>query len=428
MVGRLNEMTYFNGVEESVDEVAKHLDDLGGPHSYNHYAAGWAVAGDTPFTWTKQVASSFGGTRNPMIVHWPKRVSARGEVRTQFHHVVDIAPTILEAAGLPEPKTVDGVAQQPMQGVAMEYSFDDAAAKSRHTTQYFEIFGNRAIYHDGWLAGTVHRAPWELKPRQPLAQDRWELFDTTKDFSLTDGLAAKLPQKLAELEGLFMKEAADNHVLPIDDRSTERMVARLVGRPDVMQGRTSLTLYEGMTGLTENVFIDVKNRSHTVTAEIDAAEANETGVILAQGGRFGGWSFYLDKGRPTYTYNFLDRQRFTIAAREALAAGKAVVRMEFAYDGGGLGKGGKVTLLVGGKKVAEGRIDRTQPAAFSADEGADVGIDEATPVVEAYRGGGRFKGRIGKVTIDLAAGEGKSAGSDDDDALRVNALRRALAE
>jgi arylsulfatase A-like enzyme len=428
MAGRLNEMSYFNGVDETVEEVAKHLDDLGGPHSYNHYAAGWAVAGDTPFTWTKQVASSFGGTRNPMIVRWPTHIHAKNEIRTQFHHVIDIAPTILQAASLPEPRMVNGVAQTPIQGVAMEYSFDDASAKSRHTTQYFEIFGNRAIYDNGWLAGTVHRAPWEMKPRAPLAQDKWELYDTTKDFALTDDLATKSPQKLAELESLFMKVASDNHVLPIDDRGMERMVAELVGRPDVMQGRTSLTLYQGMTALSENVFLNVKNHSHTITADIDAAAPNETGVIIAQGGRFGGWALYLDKGRPTYTYNFLDRQRFTIASRDALPAGKANVRMDFAYDGGGLGKGGKVTLLVGGKKVAEGRVERTESIGFSADEGADVGVDEATPVIDAYKDGGRFKGKIDKVTIDLVGDSKASVSIAQDDTLREAAIRRALSE
>ncbi len=428
MAGRLNEYTYYNGVEESVEEIAKHLDDLGGPHSYNHYAAGWAVAGDTPFSWTKQVASSFGGTRNPMIVRWPTHIRAKGEVRTQFHHVIDIAPTILEAAGLPEPRMVNGARQIPIQGVAMEYSFDDAAAKSRHSTQYFEIIGNRAIYHDGWLAGTVHRAPWETTPRHPLAEDRWELYDTTKDFSLATDLAAEAPQKLAELQSLFMKVASDNHVLPIDDRSTERLVASLVGRPDVMQGRTSLTVFPGMTGLPENVFIDVKNKSHTISADIDVGDASQTSVILAQGGRFGGWSLYLDKGRPTYTYNFLDRQRFTITAPAALPVGKANVRMEFVYDGGGLGKGGNVTLLVSGKKVAEGRIARTQPAVFSADEGVDVGVDEETPVSQAYQDGARFKGKIDKVTIELTGAPKAAVSAADVEQLRAAAVRRALAE
>ena len=218
MNGMFNEMTYFNGVNETVQDVLKHYDELGGPKTYGHYAAGWAVAGDTPFTWTKQIASNYGGTRNGMVIHWPKGFKAKGEVRSQWHHVIDIAPTILEAAGLPEPKAVNGITQTPIEGVSMLYTFSDAKAKDRHLTQYFEIFGNRAIYHDGWLAGTVHKAPWEPKPRATLENDKWELYDTRTDFSLANDLAAKNPEKLKEMQELFMKEAVKYSVLPIDDR------------------------------------------------------------------------------------------------------------------------------------------------------------------------------------------------------------------
>ena len=266
MSGLFNEMTYFNGVHETVQDVLKHYDELGGPTTYPHYAAGWAVAGDTPFEWTKQVASSYGGTRNGMVIHWPKGIAAKGELRSQWHHVIDIAPTILEAAGLPEPKIVNGTPQTPIEGVSMVYTFADAKAPSRHTTQYFEIFGNRAIYNDGWLAGTVHRAAWELKPRTTLENDKWELYDTRSDFSLANDLAAKNPDKLKEMQDLFLKEAVKYSVLPIDDRTLERLNAGMVGRPDLMAGRTSLTVHEGMTGMSENVFINVKNRSHTITA------------------------------------------------------------------------------------------------------------------------------------------------------------------
>jgi len=402
MNGLFNEYTYFAGLHETVEDILKHYDELGGPMSYPHMAAGWAVAGDTPFTWTKQVASSFGGTRNGMVIHWPKRIKAKGEVRTQFHHVIDIAPTILEAAGLPEPKVVNGTPQAPIEGVSMVYTFDDAKAKDRHKTQYFEIFGNRAIYHDGWLAGTVHRAPWEFKPRGPLRDDKWELYDAQKDFSLATDLAAKEPKKLKQMQELFMKEATKYRVLPLDDRVLERANAATAGRPDLMGGRASLTVYEGMTGMSENVFINTKNRSHTITAEVEIPQGGANGVILAQAGRFGGWCLYLKDGKPTYTYNFLGLQRFNIAAAEPLAAGKATIRYEFAYDGGGLGKGGNGTIFVNGKKVAEGRIEHTQPFIFSADETADVGMDEATPVTEDYKeGDSRFTGKIHKVTIDL---------------------------
>ena len=309
MNGLFNEMTYFNGVQETVADILKHYDDLGGPKSYGHYAAGWAVAGDTPFTWTKQVAANYGGTRNGMVVHWPKRIKAKGEVRSQWHHVIDVAPTILEAAGLPEPKSVNGTPQTPIEGVSMVYTFDDAKAKDRHTTQYFEIFGNRGIYHDGWLADTVHRAPWEAEAAARSQDDKWELYDTRTDFSLANDLAAKNPEKLKELQDLFMKEAVKYHVLPIDDRGVERINAALVGRPDLMAGRTSLTVYEGMIGMTENVFINSKNRSHTITAEVEIPARGANGVILCQAGRFGGWSLYLKDGKPTYTYNFLGLQQ-----------------------------------------------------------------------------------------------------------------------
>jgi arylsulfatase A-like enzyme len=402
MNGLFNEATYFNGVPETVADILKRYDDLGGPLSYNHYAAGWAVAGDTPFTWTKQVAASYGGTRNGMVAHWPKRIKARGDVRSQWHHVIDIAPTILEATGLPEPKSVNGTAQTPIEGVSMVYTFDDARAKDRHTTQYFEIFGNRAMYHDGWLAGTVHRAPWEQKPRVALKEDVWELYDTRNDFSLVNDLALSNPVKLKELRDLFMKEAARYHVLPIDDRGLERTNAALAGRPDLMAGRTKLTVYSGMTGMTENVFINVKNRSHTVTAEVEVPDKGANGVILCQAGRFGGWSLYLKDGKPAYTYNFLGLSQYTVEAKEAVPAGKATIRFEFAYDGGRPGSGGTGTIVVNGRNVAEGKIERTQANIFSADEGADVGVDEGTPVTEYASGGnGRFTGKIDSVTVEV---------------------------
>jgi arylsulfatase A-like enzyme len=403
MNGMFNEMTYFNLVPETVEEQLKHLEQWGGPETYPHMAAGWAVAFDTPFMWTKQVASNFGGTRNGMVVHWPKGIKAKNEQRGQFHHVIDIAPTILEAAHLPEPKVVNGVKQTPIEGVSLAYTFDDAQAKDRHRTQYFEIFGNRAIYQDGWLAGTVHRAPWEYENRHPLTEDAWELYDVRQDFSLSHDLAKENPKKLAEMQKLFMAEAPKYNVLPIDDRLMERVIPTLVGRPDVMGGRTSLTLGEGMTGMMENVFIDVKNRSKTLTAELDIPQGGANGVILAQGGRFGGWSLYVKDGKPAYTYNFLGLKQFTVASPETLPTGKATVVFDFAYDGGGMGKGGNGTLSVNGRKVAEGRIDRTQPRFFSADETADVGLDDATPVVSGIGEGPqtRFTGKIEKVIVEV---------------------------
>ena len=427
MVGLFNEMTYFNGVHESVPDILKHYDELGGPSTYPHYAAGWAVAGDSPFEWTKQVASSYGGTRNGMVIHWPKGFTAKNEVRSQWHHVIDIAPTILEATGLPEPKSVNGTVQTPIEGVSMVYTFADAKAPSRHTTQYFEIFGNRAIYQDGWLAGTVHRAAWEFKPRRTLQEDVWELYDARSDFSLANDVAAKNPEKLKEMQDLFLKEAVKYSVLPLDDRTLERVNPATAGRPDLMAGRTSLTVFEGMTGMSENVFINIKNRSHTITADVEIPQSGANGVILAQAGRFGGWSFYLKDGKPTYTYNWLGLNRYTVAAKQALPAGKATIRFEFVYDGGGVGKGGKGTIYVNGKDVATGRIDQTQCCIFSADEGADVGADEGTAVSEAYQVPFRFTGKIDKVTIDLKETTASAAG-EADKARKEATVKKALSD
>ena len=403
--GMFSEMTYFNGVHEKVEDMIKVMDKWGGPETYPHMAAGWAVMFDTPYKWTKQVASDFGGTKVGMSVHWPKGIESKGELRTQFHHVIDVAPTILEAAGLPEPTKVNGVDQVPMNGVSMLYSFDDAKAKDQHTKQYFEMFGNRAMYKDGWFARTIHKAPWEPKPRRGLTEDIWELYDTSQDFSLVNDLSAKHPKKLKELQELFLKEAEKYHVLPIDDRTIERLNPEIAGRPELMAGRTSLTLAEGMVGMTENIFINIKNKSNTITAEIEVADDGGNGIIIAQGGRFGGWALYVKDGNPAYDYNFLGLQRFTIASTKKLPSGKSTLRFEFAYDGkpGELAKGGTGTLFINGEKVGEGRIDHTQPMVFSADETADVGIDLATPVVETIgsEAKSRFTGHIPRVTVEI---------------------------
>ena len=402
MIGMFNEMTYFNGVAETVPDMLKNIDKWGDPDTFPHMAAGWAVAGNTPFMWTKQVASNFGGTRNPLVVSWPARIKAKGEIRSQFQHVVDIAPTVLEAANIPEPKTVNGVAQTPMEGVSMVYTFDDAKAADRHKTQYFEIFGNRAIYSDGWVAATVHKAPWEAQPRHRLAEDVWELYNVNEDFSESTDLAASNPAKLKELQALFMTEAEKYRVLPIDDRSLERFDPAMAGRPDLMAGRKSLTVYEGMTGMMENAFINVKNQSKTITADVEIPAGATNGVILAQGGRFGGWSLYVKDGRPAYTYNFVGLQQYTVNSSERLAPGKATITLDFAYDGNGRGKGGTVTISINGKKVGSGRVEQTNANIFSADDAADVGIDEGTNVSSAYpQHDNRFTGRIEKVKVDV---------------------------
>ena len=403
-VGMFNEMTYFNQVEEKVEDLIPKIDEWGGPHTFPHMAAGWAVAFDSPFTWTKQVASDFGGTRNGMVIHWPDGIqeSEDGGLRTQFGHVIDIAPTILEAATLPEPISVNGTPQTPIEGTSLLYTFNDGRSKERHTTQYFEMFGNRAIYHDGWLARTIHRAPWQTKKQRPLESDIWDLYDVREDFSLTKNLASKEPELLENLQDLFMEEAQKYHVLPIDDRTVERVNAAVAGRPDLLGDRMSLTLYDGMDGMLENTFINVKNRSVTITAELEIQEGGANGVILAQGGRFGGWSLYMKDGKPIYTYNFLGLSRTTIASPEVIPAGKATVVLDFVYDGGGLGKGGMATLSINGRDVAQGRIEKTQPLIFSADETADVGLDNQTPVAEGIgigREETRFTGSIDKITV-----------------------------
>ena len=428
MNGMFSEMTYFNGVQETVQDMLKHYNEWGGPTTYPHMAAGWAVAGDTPFTWTKQIPSNYGGTRNGMIVSWPKRIKTANQIRSQWHHIIDVAPTVLEAANLPEPKSVNGTVQAPIEGVSMVYAFDHPDAASTHKTQYFEIFGNRAIYQDGWFAGTIHRAPWEMTPRAKLLDDKWELYDTSKDFSLVNDLAAANPAKLKELQEVFMKEAIEHRVLPIDDRLLERIIPATAGRPDLMGERTSLTLSEGMTSMSENVFINIKNRSLSITADVVIPQGGANGVILAQGGRFGGWSLYLKDGKPAYCYNFLGLQEYKVAATQAMAAGKATIRMNFDYDGGGIGKGGTATILVNGKKLASGRIDRTQGMIFSADETAAVGVDDATPVTTDYKErDNAFTGKILKVVVDVKP-IGAAVKVEADAAKHETEMKKALSD
>jgi arylsulfatase len=303
--------------------------------------------------------------------------------------------------GLPEPKSVNGTTQIPIEGVSLAYTFAQPQAPSRRTTQYFEIFGNRAIYHDGWLAGALHRAAWEFKPRSTLENDKWELYDTRADFSLVNDLAATQPAKLKEMQDLFMREAIKNSVLPLDDRTLERMNAASAGRPDLMAGRNTLSLHNGMTGISENVFINLKNRSHSITADVEMPATGGDGALLSQAGRFGGWSLYVKNGRPTYTYNWLGLESYTVSARDPLPAGKATIRYDFAYDGGGVGKGGVASLSVNGARVGTGRIEKTQCCVFSADEGADVGSDHHTPVVETNQPPFKFPGRIIGMTVEL---------------------------
>ena len=396
MNGAFNEMSFFNAAPESVEEMLKHVDKWGGPETYPHYAAGWAVAMDTPFEYTKQVASDFGGTRNGMVIRWPKGIKAKAELRSQFSHVIDIAPTVYEAAKIPAPKTVNGIEQDPIEGRSLVYSFDNAAAKETHTVQYFEMFGNRAIYSDGWYARTIHRPAWSLKASQPLAEDPWELYNSNDDFSLSNNVSGANEAKLKELQALFMSEAEKYHVLPIDDRLLERTNAELVGRPSVMEGRDTITYGPGMKGMGVDIFIATPGKSYTITADVEV-EAGSNGVLVAQGGRFGGFSFYMKGGKLTFTYNNLGIEKWDLTSSQALTPGKHTVVYDFKSDGG-LGKGGMGTITIDGNKVAEGRLEKTQPGIFSVDDLADVGTDDGTPVTD-YGGSKKFTGTLNKLTI-----------------------------
>ncbi len=406
LIGAFNDKTASEAADLSTPELLiQHIDDLGSPRANNHYAVGWAHAMDTPYQWTKQVASHFGGTRNGTIVHWPNGFRAKGEIRSQFHHVIDVAPTILEAAMLPAPTFVNGVMQEPLHGVSMAYSFDDSKAGERHETQYFEMICNRGIYHKGWIAVTRHgNPPWVVVGAQPsLADDVWELYDTTKDWAQAHDLAKQMPEKVAELKRLFDLEASKYNVFPLDDRKAERMNPDISGRPHVMRGSTQL-FFPGMRRMSENSVINIKNKSHAVTADIDVPGGGATGVIAAHGGNFGGWSLYVHEGRLRYHYNFLGLRQFDVTSTEKLSAGAHQVRMEFAYDGGGLGKGGTATLYVDGTPDGTGRVERTHAFFFSMDETMEIGCDVGEPVSPDYGSrGNAFSGTVKRVQIDIDA-------------------------
>jgi arylsulfatase len=404
--GTYNEMINFNGAAalETPEFLMARLDKLGGPESYNHYAVGWAHAMNTPYQWTKQVASHWGGTRNGTIVHWPKGIKGKGEIRSQFSHIIDVAPTILEAAGLPEPVFVNGVQQHPIEGVSMAYSFNDAKAAEQHETQYFEMFGNRGIYHKGWTAVTRHKTPWLLVGEVTPAfdDDNWELYDTNKDWSQANNLAKQMPEKLHELQRLWLIEATRYNVLPLDDRVAERINSDTAGRPVLIKGKSQI-LFGSMGRLSENSVLNLKNKSHSVTAEIVVPKTGAEGVIIAQGGNIGGWSLYAKGGKLKYCYNLLGIQQFYAESSNALPPGDHQVRMEFTYAGGGLGKGGTATLYVDGKKVGEGKVGATAAMIFSADDGCDVGVDTGSPVSPDYGShGNEFSGHVKGVQLAIA--------------------------
>jgi len=399
--GCFNEMTTLNGMPgiETVEFLNSKIDDFGTPKAYNHYAVGWAHALCAPYQWTKQVASHWGGTRNGMIVHWPHGFKARGEVRTQFHHVIDVAKTILDVIGVPEPTMVNSVFQAPFEGVSMKPTFTDAKAPEAHLVQYFEMMGNRGIYHEGWTAATKHRTPWKADVPPPFDSDVWELY-TPDDWTQAHDTAATNPQKLAELQRLWLIEATKYNVVPLDDRGFERVNPDIAGRPQLITGNTQL-FFPGMR-VAESAVLTLKNKSYSVTAELTVPEAGAEGVIITQGGSVGGWSLYFKAGKLKYCYNFFGIEHYYTEATKPLAAGKHQVRMEFKYDGGGIAKGGDVTLYYDGKSAGKGRVEQTQPMGYSADEACDVGDDTGSPTSPDYGvTGNAFTGKIAWVQIDL---------------------------
>jgi arylsulfatase A-like enzyme len=425
--GAFNEMANFNGMAaiETPEFMMSKLEEFGGEGSYGHFAVGWAWAMDTPYQWTKQVASHWGGTRNGTIVHWPKGIKEKGGMRNQFCHVIDLAPTVLEAAGIAEPTMVNGVLQSPYEGTSMLYSFNDAKAPERHETQYFEMFCNRGIYHKGWSAVTKHRTPWAMGGGKLAAfdDDVWELYDGSKDWTQSNDLSKQMPEKLHELQRLWLIEAVKYNVLPLDDRQIERMNSDMAGRPVLIKGNSQV-LFAGMGRLSENSVVNIKNKSFSLTSDLEVPASGAEGVIIAQGGRFGGWSLYAKGGKAKFLYSVLGIKLFGIEATKPIPAGKTQVRMEFAYDGGGIGKGGTVTLYCDGKEVGKGRVEQTQGFIFSADETTDIGYESGTTVSPDYTArDSRFNGKINWVQIDL----GKDAADADHFIDREEHLRVMMA-
>ncbi len=414
MEGSFNYLAGLNGYESTTREILDRFDELGTSSSYPHYPAAWALALDTPYQWAKQVASHYGGTRNGLIVRWPAGIEGPSGLRHQWHHCVDITPTILEAAGIPAPHTVDGVAQMPMEGIALNYTFDEADADERHSTQYFEIFGNRGIYHEGWTAVTAHRPPWLMATAgaelPTLDEDRWELYDTRTDWSQARDLAAEHPDVLDRLKQLFLVEAAKYQVLPLDDRTVGRHTQES-RPPHPFEGRSSITLYPHMQGLVEKAAPSFFNWSFMLTARIDTDGASSEGMLVGIGGRFGGFALYVLDSKPVFCYNFCDRERTFVRAPDSLPRGESVVSLHFDYDGGGIGMGGTVTLCIDDVAVANGRVESTARAIFSMNEQLDIGVDRGSPVAEeiARRGRFAFTGTLRDVRIDLARGGGVPA-------------------
>lgn len=420
--GSLCENMFFNGFSEKWQDNIKAIDDLGGPKHFNHFTSAWAHAMNTPFQWTKQVASHFGGTRNPMIISWPAGIKDKGGLRGQFTHVIDIVPTLYQAIGITPPVELNGIQQKPMEGTSFADSFTDAKAPEHHTTQYFELACNRGIYSDGWMASAIAFEPWNpIRANFDPDKQKWELYKVDEDFSQANDLADKNPEKLRQLQDLWWVEASKYHVLPLDWRATERFNSELMGRPSLTRGRKSFTYFPGTIGVPDSASPSVLNKSWSITAEIDTTASTDgpdggetggkggpaSGMIVTHGGLEGGYGLYLKEGKPVFVYNFLGTGRTTVAAAEALPAGKVKLGMEFKYDAAGekgaaaIGKGGSIVLTADGKTIVEGKLEKTIPAQFSLGEGLDIGLDIGSPVDFTYDLPFAYTGKIEKVTIDL---------------------------
>jgi arylsulfatase len=401
--GSLNENLFFNGFPENWQENLAHIDEIGGPRWFNHFPSAWAHAMNTPFQWTKQVASHFGGTRNPMIISWPARIKDKGGLRSQFLHAIDLVPTLYEAIGITQPTMLNGIEQKPIEGTSFLKTFTDKDAPETRHTQYFELLVNRGIYHDGWMASSHSFAPW-LPVRgafDPLTA-KWELYDVSKDFSQAENLADKHPEKVKELEALFWTEAEKYSVLPLDWRAVERLNAELQGRPSLAGKRNRFVYYPGQIALPDGASPPVLNKSFSVTAEIDIPDRGAEGMIYTHGGLTGGYGIYLRDGKAHFVYNMLAVERFTISSDE-LPKGKVSLAMDLAYEGqpGELGKPATVTLTANGKKVGEGKLPKTVPLQFSLGEGVDIGTDTGSAIDFTYPMPFTFTGTIEKVVVEL---------------------------
>jgi arylsulfatase len=402
--GSINENLFFNGFPEKWQDNLKVIDDIGGPKYFNHFPSAWAHAMCTPFQWTKQIASHFGGTRNPMVISWPAKLKDKGGLREQFLHVVDIVPTLYEVIGITPPQMLNGVPQKPIEGISFAHTFDDANAKGRRTTQYFEMAVRRAIYHDGWMASSTYSAPWNpIHEQVDVDKTKWELYNIDKDFSQANDLAKDNPDKLRQLEDLWWIEAAKYNVLPLDWRAMERLNAELQGRPRLGGDSNTRTYFPGQIGLPNEASPPVLNKSWTLTADVEVPAERAEGMIVTQGGMTGGYGLYLREGKPTIVYNYLDVERFTVAGNDPLPKGKVKLVVDFTYDGkpGERGKGGTITLSANGTKVAEGKLPKTIPIQFSLGEGLDIGMDVGSPVDFTYRLPFAFTGGIEKVNVEL---------------------------